>query len=98
MADDSVKLEAAEEFVVTYLNPCLDPQYTTITAVDQTQPESDKYSDSDITFTYAAYTVEPDLCTLTVTCEGVENPMNDVFDGTLVDVSCPENPFSGTLT
>ena len=49
-------------------------------------------------FEYVEYTVSPDFCTLTVTCESVTNPTNDVFPGTLTKLSCPENPFSGTLT
>ena len=33
-ADDSNELTAVDGFIVTYLNPCYDPNFTTITAPD----------------------------------------------------------------
>ena len=80
------------------MSPCEDSTYTTITEVDQTQPATDTYSGTEVVFTYSDYTVEPSFCTLYVTCENVINPSNDIFSGTLTELSCPAGAFDGTLT
>ena len=79
---------------MNYLNPCVDEDYTTITAVAQTDPSSDNYSSTDTTYTYAPYTVVPSYCTLTVTCEAVTGPTSA---DTPANVNCPSNPFGGSL-
>ena len=97
-ADDTNKLTASDEFDVSILSPCEDSTYTTITAVDQTQPASDTYSGTNVVFTYTDYTVEPSFCTLYVTCEGVTNPSNDIYSGPLTELSCPVAFDGSTLT
>ena len=77
--------EVVDDFTVTYLNPCLDPNYTTITATPQTDFVSDDFSSTDITYTYNPYTVVPSFCPLTVTCVSVTGPTNYI--------TCPVNPL-----
>ena len=76
---------------MTYLNPCLDPTYTTISAQIQTDPPANNYSGTDSTYSYNPFTVDPNFCPLSITCEG------DVT-GPSSELTCPTNPFSGTFT
>ena len=83
---------------MTYLNPCIDTSFTKVSPVTQNQPSSDNYSGTDITYTYSDYTVVPDICPLTVTCEDVTNPTCAGCPVTQTELSCPVGAFSGTIT
>lgn len=97
-ADTTNEIIRQDDFTVTYLNPCIDTAFTTITPATQTQPASDNYSDTQITYTYSAYTVVPDICPLTVTCIDVTNPTCSTCSFALTSLSCPSNPFGGSLS
>ena len=56
-ADTTNEIIRQDDFTVTYLNPCIDTAFTTITPATQTQPASDNYSGSDIIYTYTEYGV-----------------------------------------
>ena len=86
----SEQTPVTDDFVVSYLNPCVDPAFTTVTATTQTDPPSDSYDAVDRVFTYNPYTVVPAFCPLTVTCEGVTGPESPA------DLSCPTGDFNAT--
>jgi hypothetical protein len=55
-------------FDLIFTDPCLSSSYSSVTETTQTSPSSDKYSASDLTFTYNAFEVNPAFCKTTVTC------------------------------
>lgn len=58
-------------FVLSFVNPCIDPNLTTITPKTQTDPSSDDYSGATRTFTYDPFTVDPPICPLTISCVSI---------------------------
>ena len=88
-------------FDLSFTNPCVLENKTTLTSKSQSDPLSDDYSGNDVTFTYDPFTVEPTYCPLTVSCTSV------VYQGTAITtgISCSEidtntntlvSSFSGT--
>ena len=77
------ELTATASFTLSFLNPCLDTNYSTINPVGQTTALSAAYNEVDVTFTYTPYTVTPSLCLLYVSCTSVTNPSSTA-------IACPE--------
>jgi hypothetical protein len=58
-------------FLVYFADPCFNADLITLTPATQTPPPEDDYSDTNIFFTYEAFTVEPAYCVPTVQCASV---------------------------
>jgi hypothetical protein len=65
----------SDAFDLTFLNPCDNPDFFTLTAPTGGQPVlgADNYSNTAFNFNYAAYTVVPSFCTIQVTCVSSSN-------------------------
>ena len=72
----NTKVVEDDTFDLTFLNPCLDTEFVTLTATTQTNPPTDTYTSTDIEFTYIPFTVMPSFCEITVECVTVAGPSN----------------------
>ena len=66
--------KASSSFVLTFKNPCIDPVLVTLAENPQTSPSSDKYTGSNVVFTYSPFTVVPSFCPMTTACKSVSGP------------------------
>ena len=64
------------------IDPCTDPSLVTIYAPQQTSPPPDKYSETDLVFTYNPFLAVPDICAprLFIDCKSVLGPIEYVSD------------------
>jgi len=69
-------LTASETFDTTFLDPCLDKDFVTITATPSSR-KSDNFSGANLDYT-VAFTVVPSFCTLTVQCDTVLPPNSGI--------------------
>ena len=90
--NDSNKITEDDEFTVTYLSPCGDTSFTTVTPTTQNQPAANSYDGTDIVYTYVDFTVDPDICPLTLSCIDVVNPALNT-----APLACPD-PMTNTIT
>ena len=63
--------EYEEDFDVTFLDPCQNANFITLTLAAQNDPPSDDYSDITFFFNYATHTVSPAWCDVQITCNSV---------------------------
>ena len=75
-AATETKVVEPDTFDLTFMNPCIDTQFVTLTPTTQTTSLQDTYSSSDVVFTYNPFTVEPSFCEMTVSCNDVSGPSN----------------------
>ena len=66
----------SDTYELSFLNPCIDTNFVTLTPTAQTESLSDSYTSSDVVFTYNPFTVEPLFCEMTVKCNNVSGPSN----------------------
>ena len=78
-AAEADRIVETDEYDLTFLNPCIDADFVTLTIMDQTDPPTDTYTSEDITFTYNPFTVVPSFCAMTIKCNNVAGP-SDVLD------------------
>jgi hypothetical protein len=88
---------------LTFLNPCIDTEFVTLTRTDQTNPRSDSYTSTDLGFTYDPFTVVPSFCDMTVVCNDVSGPSDvlscqELNNGDLTWNFTPENYHDDNLT
>ena len=75
-ATEADKVVESNSFDLTFLNPCIDADFVALTVTDQTDPRSDTYTSTDITFTYEPFTVVPSFCEMTIECKSVVGTSN----------------------
>ena len=66
-------------------NPCLDPFDFSETTQPAFIPATDKFTGSELAFTFAAFNIDPSVCEISYTCEEVSRQ-----DGTASPISCSE--------
>ena len=75
---------------ITFVDPCLSP-FTFVSTI-QTDPASDNYSGSAITFGLTEFTITPDYCTISYSCKGVARQ-----DGAASKIGCADLTVAGEL-
>ena len=90
-ATSTPAVTSSTDFVTTFDDPCVIADLLTITSKPQTAKLTDNYSGTDQVFTYDPFTVVPDWCDLTIECNGVTGPSDQVSCVELVSNSATYN-------
>jgi len=75
---------------ITFVDPCLNP--FTFVSTTQTDPASDNYSGSAITFGLTEFTITPDYCTISYSCLSVVRQ-----DSAVSNIECADLIAAGQL-
>ena len=75
---------------IEFIDPCLDP--FTFEPTGQTDPASDKYTDSPITYTLTPFTITPAYCEISYACDDIT-----FENGVTSSITCDDLTAAGEL-
>jgi len=75
---------------IEFIDPCLDP--FTFESTGQTDPASDKYTGSPITYTLTPFTITPAYCEISYACDDIT-----FENGATSSITCDDLTAAGEL-